>query len=144
MNAKSLTTTTETWKPIGTTLVGGFRLESILDTVEGFRIIIGTRADEKYVIRTDVVYYQVHKAAYQAVLSDSAPAPALADTSHALFEVLNSTILRRFTATPHSDKYARGDLHHFALCLDGIMRIDLIARGKLTIRMAGKEDFSGV
>jgi hypothetical protein len=144
MNSLSNTKFPEVWHPVGTTLIGRLELDSLLDTVEGFRIVVCTTDGhfDRYVLRAKVVYYQLHKATNQGILSDSIPRT---DSQHsALFEVSNSTVLQRFMATPHYSKYAPGILSHFVLLLAQASRLDFIAQTPLTIRLAGAEDFSSV
>ncbi|MBK6649088.1 MAG: hypothetical protein IPG42_04865 [Betaproteobacteria bacterium] len=141
MNSLSNTKFPEVWHPVGTTLIGRLELDSLLDTVEGFRIVVCTTDGHfgRHVLRAKVVYYQLHKATNQ----ESSQIPSQELTTQC---TLRSFKLDGVAAVhgAHYSKYAPGILSHFVLLLAQASRLDFIAQTPLTIRLAGAEDFSSV
>lgn len=129
----------EVWTPQGTTLMRPLRLMSVLDTVEGFRILVSTDDHYTYVVRAQVVFYRCSKVA------DNWPRN-LSDPHHienSLFLVENSTLVRELYRSLSFKKYFGGVLAHFALCVDPNTQIDFVTTGDYPlIRLAGSESIS--
>jgi hypothetical protein len=127
---------TETWEPIGTTLTPQSRLLSVLDTPEGFRVLIEDHSGFVYAVRAEAVFYRRCNLLYDGEYTDSSP-PSLAKQKTILFRVHNSTLLAELSRTasafgckPH------GPLQHFALCFENEDRIDIVCDGDVRVRAA--------
>lgn len=126
----------ESWEPVGTTLLTNMYLLGLLDTPEGFRVLVQDRKQPWFVysVYGDVIYYQRNKALPNNSYLESTPPP---DTGkRMLFRVQNSRLIQHLQATTDIEIFVHQPLAHYAFCLEHEERIDIVCRGELTIRMA--------
>lgn len=115
------------------------RLLSVLDTPEGFRVLIQDPENTftVYSARADAVFYRKCSMLYGAAYTDSVPPDSELKTP--LFQVHDSTLISELHVKTDANTMMNEPLSHFALCFRTGERVDIVCSGTLTVRLAGAE-----
>jgi hypothetical protein len=136
-----MTTSSETWESVGTTLLQSMHLLAVLDDPEGFRILVqdGKQPWFVYGVFGEAVYYQRNRALRDCSYAES---PAKIDqTQTMLYLIHESRLIERLRKQEDIDSMGAFDLRHYALCLRHEERIDIVSNGPLLVRLAGNSSW---
>lgn len=128
----------EIWEPVGETLKPGMQLAAVLDTAEGFRLLVQGSADPMmaYAISGHVIYYSKWNT---DLLLHDIPSyefyEKLKNSPSLIFEVKNSKFIQKhFHDT--DGQHDGTDVFHYVLLFPYELRIDLVTAGRVVIRWA--------